>query len=264
VSPPLGLITGGLSGIGAATAVEFGRLGARLVLLDIGGDGEQVGELVRAAGGHATTITCDVSRPHDVEAAVNSAVAKLAGLDFVVANAGIAEQSLIASGDPERWARVVSTNLLGSMNTVRAALPLMRTQRRGHILIVASVSGREAYVGEPSYIASKFGLIGFAHALRMEAAEYGVRVTVVEPGSVATPLTMDNPVIRPLMDTIEPLAAQDVARCLVFAYQQPPHAVISELVIRPLNEPTNELPGFGDFRSSSSSGLKQPSNDPRH
>ena len=80
----------------------------------------------------------------------------------------------------------------------------------------------------------------------MEATGYGVRVTVVEPGSVATPLTMDNTVIRPLMDTIEPLAPEDIARCLVFAYQQPARAVISELVIRPLREPTNDLPGFAD------------------
>ena len=69
---------------------------------------------------------------------------------------------------------------------------------------------------------------------------------MVEPGTVATPLTLDNPVVRPLLDTIEPLTPEDVARCLVFAYQQPPHAVISELVIRPLNEPTNELPGLRD------------------
>lgn len=242
MSAPRGLITGAASGIGAATAVEFGRLGARMVLIDIRSDAPEVEEGVRAAGGQATLASCDVTQASAVDAVVNSAVAELGGLDFVVANAGIAEQSLIATGDPGRWAEVVSTNLLGAMNTIRAALPFLRTQGRGHVLIVASVSGREAYVGEPAYIASKFGLVGFGHALRMEAAGYGVRVTTVEPGSVATPLTMDNPVVRPLIESIEPLSAQDVARCLVFAFQQPPHAVISELVIRPLSEPTNELP----------------------
>ncbi len=242
MSAPRGLITGAASGIGAATAVEFGRLGARMVLIDIRSDAPEVEEGVRAAGGQATLASCDVTQASAVDAVVNSAVAELGGLDFVVANAGIAEQSLIATGDPGRWAEVVSTNLLGAMNTIRAALPFLRIQGRGHVLIVASVSGREAYVGEPAYIASKFGLVGFGHALRMEAAGYGVRVTTVEPGSVATPLTMDNPVVRPLIESIEPLSAQDVARCLVFAFQQPPHAVISELVIRPLSEPTNELP----------------------
>jgi NADP-dependent 3-hydroxy acid dehydrogenase YdfG len=245
LTAPRGLITGGTSGIGAATAAEFGRLGARLVLLDINPGSGDVERRVRAGGGDASTVACDVSDPRAVDRVVATAVAELGEIDFLVANAGIAEQSLIATGDPERWAAVVSTNLLGAMNSIRAVLPVMRRQQHGHVLIVASVSGREAYIGEPAYIASKWGLVGFAHALRMEAAGYGARVTVVEPGSVATPLTMDNPVVRPLMETIDPLAPEDVARCLVFAYQQPAHAVISELVIRPLNEPTNELPGFG-------------------
>jgi NADP-dependent 3-hydroxy acid dehydrogenase YdfG len=246
LTAPRGLITGGTSGIGAATAVEFGRLGARLVLLDINAGSGEVERRVRDGGGEARTVVCDVSVPEAVERATASAMAELGGIDFLVANAGIAEQSLIATGDPERWAAVVSTNLLGAMNSIRAVLPVMRRQGHGHVLVVASVSGREAYIGEPAYIASKWGLVGFTHALRIEAAGYGVRVTVVEPGSVATPLTMDNPVVAPLMEAIDPLAPEDVARCLVFAYQQPAHAVISELVIRPLNEPTNELPGFGD------------------
>jgi NADP-dependent 3-hydroxy acid dehydrogenase YdfG len=244
VSGPTGVITGGLSGIGAATAVEFARLGASLVLLDVRPGGEDVLERIRAAGGRASAVVCDVTEPAALQGAVDTAVTELGGLDFVVANAGISEQSLIASGDPERWRAVVETNLLGAMNTARATLPVMRKQGRGHVLIVASVSGREAYVGEPAYIASKFGMVGFAHALRMEAADHGVRVTVVEPGSVATPLTMDNPVLRPLMDTIDPLEPEDVARCLVFAFQQPPGVVVSEIVVRPLSEPTNELPGF--------------------
>jgi NADP-dependent 3-hydroxy acid dehydrogenase YdfG len=249
LTPPRGLITGGTSGIGAATAVEFGRLGARLVLLDINAGNREVERRVRGGGGEARTASCDVSDPEAVERVTASAVAELGGIDFLVANAGIAEQSLIATGDPKRWAAVVSTNLLGAMNSIRAVLPVMRRQGHGHVLVVASVSGREAYIGEPAYIASKWGLVGFAHALRLEAAGYGVRVTVVEPGSVATPLTMNNPVVRPLMETFHPLAPEDVARCLVFAYQQPAHAVISELVIRPLGEPTNELPGFGDADS---------------
>lgn len=239
--PPVGLITGGLSGIGAATAVEFGRLGAKLVLLDVADDGDVVSQ-VRAAGGVATIAHCDVTDADAVSRVVSSACADLGRIDFIVVNAGIAEQSMIATGDPSRWASVVETNLLGAMYSVRAALPAMRAQHDGHVLIVASLSGREAYVGEPSYVASKWGLVGFAHVLRMEAAGYGVRVTVVEPGSVATPLTMLNPATRPLLEKITPLQPEDVARALVFAYQQPPHVVVSELAVRPLDEVTSELP----------------------
>ena len=86
------------------------------------------------------------------------------------------------------------------MFAVRAVLPHMLERGAGHIFIVASVSGRETYVGEPVYIASKWGQVGFAHALRQEVADAGVRVTVVEPGLVDTPLTRDNPIVRPLLE----------------------------------------------------------------
>jgi NADP-dependent 3-hydroxy acid dehydrogenase YdfG len=98
---------------------------------------------------------------------------------------------------------------------------------------MSSVSGRETYVGEPVYIASKWGLVGFAHALRLELIEAGIRVTVIEPGLVNTPLTRDNPKVRPLLDDIEPLTAEDVARAVAFAFQQPERVAISEIVVRP-------------------------------
>ena len=241
---PVGIITGGLSGIGAATALEFARLGASLVLADlVTQHGEQVATEVSRLGGTARVAECDVTDYQAVERLVEQTNADLGRLDFLVANAGVAEQSRIASGDPARWAVVVQTNLLGTMHCVRAALPVMRRQGEGHILIVGSTSGREPYVGEPSYLASKYGVVGFAYALRMECAEYGVRATVVEPGTVDTPLTRGPASVRALLEQMHPLAPEDVARALVFAFQQPPHVVISELVIRPLDEAVNaELP----------------------
>ncbi|HZO77324.1 MAG TPA: SDR family oxidoreductase [Solirubrobacteraceae bacterium] len=237
---PVGIITGALSGIGAATAVEFARLGASLVLADIATEsGDQTIARVSEVGGRATVAKVDVTDYVAVEGIVDRTVADLGRLDFLVANAGIAEQSRIASGDPNTWARVVQTNVLGTMNCVRAVLPVMKRQGEGHILIVGSTSGREPYVGEPSYLASKYGVVGFAYALRMECAEYGVRVTVVEPGTVDTPLTRGPASVRALLERMHPLHPEDVARALAFAYQQPPHVVVSELVIRPLDEAAN-------------------------
>jgi NADP-dependent 3-hydroxy acid dehydrogenase YdfG len=100
-------------------------------------------------------------------------------------------------------------------------------------MIMSSVSGRESYVGEPVYIATKWGQVGFAHALRLELIETNIRVTVLEPGLVDTPLTRDNPKVRPLLDEIEPLTAEDVARAAAYAFQQPQRVVLSEVVIRP-------------------------------
>ncbi len=231
---PVGLITGGLSGIGAASAVEFARLGARMILTDrsLEGGDDVVGR-VRATGGEAVCFSADVRHPGSHDHAVEEAMRRWGRIDFLLANAGIADQSRVATGDPERWRAVIETNLLGTIYSTHAVLPTMLGQGSGHVLIMSSVSGRETYVGEPVYIASKWGLVGFAHALRLELIEAGIRVTVIEPGLVNTPLTRDNPKVRPLLDDIEPLTAEDVARAVAFAFQQPDRVAISEIVVRP-------------------------------
>jgi len=237
-SSPAGVITGAGSGIGSATAVEFGRLGARLVLASLPAPGlAQTTTAVERAGGSAVAVEMDVRDPHAVQQLIDGAVDRFGRLDFLVANAGIADQGLAAEGDPVVWQRLIETNLLGVMYCVRYALPHMQRQRSGHILIMGSTSGRDAYVGEPAYIASKFGVIGFAHSVRKEVGRYGIRVTVIEPAAVDTPLTRNAPKVRPLIESINPLLPEDVARAIVFAYQQPPHVVIHELALRPLNQP---------------------------
>ena len=191
---PVGIVTGGLKGIGAASAVEFGRLGARMVLAarSLAG-GDELVERVREAGGEALLESVDVRDPEAQERIARRALDEWGRIDFLLANAGMADQSRVVDGEPERWRTVVETNLLGVMFSCRAVLPAMLEQSSGHILIMSSVSGRETYVGEPIYIATKWGQVGFAHALRLELLPAGIRVTIVEPGLVDTPLTRDNP-----------------------------------------------------------------------
>jgi NADP-dependent 3-hydroxy acid dehydrogenase YdfG len=235
---PAGVITGAGSGIGSATAVEFGKLGARLTLASLPTPGlAQTAAAVERAGGSAATVEMDVRDPRAVQLLIDGAVERYGRLDFLMANAGIADQALAAEADPAVWQRLIETNLLGVMYCVRFALPHMQRQRAGHILIMGSTSGRDAYVGEPAYIASKFGVIGFAHSVRKEVGRFGIRVTVIEPAAVDTPLTRNAPKVRPLIESIDPLRPDDVARAIIFAYQQPPHVVIHELALRPLNQP---------------------------
>jgi len=238
------LITGASSGIGAATALAFAELGARVALVDLRTDGaDAVAQRVVAVGGEALVLEADVRDPDRLEEVVAATVERFGGLDAVVANAGIADQSSVAGGDPARWRAVVETNVLGALYTVRASLPPMLERGRGHVFLTASVSGRESYVGEPAYIASKWAQVGFAHALRQEVMEAGIRVTVVEPGIVDTPLTRGSPVVRPLLEAVEPLRPEDVAAAIVYAWRQPGHVVVSELTIRPLRQ---ALPQFDD------------------
>lgn len=235
---PVGIITGAATGIGAAAAVEFARqLGARLVVVSLPGDDlTPVSDEVRAAGGAALAVAADVRDAPQCEQVASSAVETYGRIDFVHANAGVADQSGVANGDPGRWKRVIDTNLLGAAYTVRAVLPIMLRQGSGHILFTASTSGRETYVGEPLYIASKWGLVGFGHALRKEVLQHGIRVTLIEPGMVDTPLTREAPAINRLVERSVPLQPEDVARAVVWAFRQPAHVNVNEIALVPLVE----------------------------
>lgn len=239
---PIGIITGGLKGIGAATAVEFGHLGARMALTARSLTGaEELVERVRSAGGDAFCVSADVRDPKSLDVVVRTVRERWGSIDFVLANAGIAEQTRIATGDPEIWRAVIETNLLGVVYTVHAVLPTMLEQGTGHVMIMSSTSGREPYKGEPVYQASKWGQIGFAHALRLELQGTEIRVTIIEPGIVDTPLVRNVPAVAPMLERCVPLTGEDVARAVVFAFQQPPSVVIGELVVRPTKEPDPTL-----------------------
>jgi NADP-dependent 3-hydroxy acid dehydrogenase YdfG len=239
---PVGIVTGGVGGIGAACAVALGRLGGRLVLADRSlHGGEALVQRVEEAGGAAILEQLDVRDAEDQERVVRVALDRFGRIDFLLALAGIADQSSVADGDPELWRTVVETNVLGLLYSCRAVAGAMQRQGSGHILIMASVSGRDPYVGEPVYIASKWAQVGFAHSLRLELQPAGIRVTLIEPGLVDTPLTRGNPKVQPLLEAIEPLTAEDVAQAVVYAFSQPPHVAVSEVVVRPQRQQLRQV-----------------------
>jgi NADP-dependent 3-hydroxy acid dehydrogenase YdfG len=232
----VGIITGAASGIGAATALEFARsLGANLVLASLEGeDTSLLASSLAATASQIVHITGDVRDAEACERIAAATVDHFGRIDFLHANAGVADQSSVANGDPVRWRRVIETNLLGAAYSARAVLPTMIAQGSGHIIFTASTSGRDTYVGEPLYIASKWGLVGFGHALRKEVNPLGIRVTLIEPGMVDTPLTRNSPVIGPLVERSVPLRPEDVARAVVWSFLQPAHANVSEITLMPM------------------------------
>jgi NADP-dependent 3-hydroxy acid dehydrogenase YdfG len=235
---PVCVITGAASGIGAATALEFARtVQARIVAADLQHDRlDAVCRSVVEAGGEAVAVAADVRSPDDCERVARAALEAFGRIDVMHVNAGMVDQSTIDGGDPARWRAVVETNVLGAAFSVRAVLPAMLEQQHGHVIFTASVSGRETYVGEPLYIASKWGLVGFGHALRKEVAERGIRVTLIEPGLVDTPFTRGSPVIAPLFEGAAPLLPEDIARAVVYAYLQPDYVNVSEIVLEPVRQ----------------------------
>ena len=220
---PVLLITGASTGIGAATARAAADAGYRVAL------GARAEDRLRALaddlGGEerALPVRCDVTRWEDQEAMVASALDAFGRIDAAFANAGFGARRGFENETPEFWRDLVLTNVLGVAYTIRATLPAMRDSA-GHYLLTSSVAGRRAMQGS-LYSATKHAVTAMGEALRQELNGTGVRVTLVEPGMVDTPF-FDN---RPT----DALAAEDIARAVMYALAQPPHVDVNEILIRP-------------------------------
>jgi NADP-dependent 3-hydroxy acid dehydrogenase YdfG len=134
-------------------------------------------------------------------------------------------------------------NLLGLMYCTHAALPVMKEQESGHIVNVSSVAGRVARMGSGVYNATKFGVGAFSESLRQEGVDHGVRVTIIEPGFVATELQAHNehPMVvkmieKNMQEIGKVLEAGDIANAIVYAVQQPEHVSINEVLVRPTKQ----------------------------
>jgi NADP-dependent 3-hydroxy acid dehydrogenase YdfG len=229
-----GVVVGGASGIGKATCLALRGKAAALVVADRdAGAAESVARSLSTSGCTATGYACDVRDLAQVEALREFAAAKLEHIDFVVLSAGITESGGIAGGDPGRWQAVLETNLLGVAYALRAFLPSLE-RVRGRAVVVASLSGRETYAGQPLYIASKWGVIGLTHSVRKEAQARGVRVTLIEPGLVDTPMSRSNPHAQRLFEQVVPLSPDDVARAIIYVLEQPANVLVRELALQPV------------------------------
>lgn len=183
------LITGGARGIGAQTAIALAAKGARLILTDV--DEAPLAEVVATIGDEAALgIVADVTDLASMEAAVAQGVEKFGGLDFVVANAGIASYGSVLAVDPLVFKRVLDINILGVFHTVRASLPAL-IDSKGYILVVSSLAAFAPAPGLAAYNASKAGVEHFANALRLEVAHQGVGVGCAHMSWIDTPLVQD-------------------------------------------------------------------------
>jgi NADP-dependent 3-hydroxy acid dehydrogenase YdfG len=220
---PVLVITGASSGIGAATARAARAAGWRVAL---GARSlERLQELARELGGEraAIAVGCDVTDWDQQQALVQAALSAFGRLDAAFANAGFGAPRGFLEDTVEHWREMVLTNVYGAALTLRAAIPALR-ESRGHLLLTSSVAGRRALPGS-LYSCTKHAVTAMGEAARQELHGSGVRVTLIEPGMVDTPF-FDN---RPT----DALAADDVARAVMFALAQPPHVDVNELLVRP-------------------------------
>jgi NAD(P)-dependent dehydrogenase (short-subunit alcohol dehydrogenase family) len=197
------LVTGGASGIGRALVGELVSRGATVLVADI--DGDRAEEVAEAAVGRgaARAVTLDVTDAQAVESVVGDFADQQDGLDFIFNNAGIGIGGPVVELSLDHWQRAVDVNLFGVIHGVAAAYPRMVARRRGHIVNTASLSGLVPSPLLVPYSTTKHAVVGLSVGLRIEAANYGVRVSVVCPGVIETPLLdKGNPEDLPAVPTM--------------------------------------------------------------
>lgn len=231
LSGKVALVTGAGRGIGRAIALAFAEEGAAVALVarsraDLAG----VAAEIRERGGRALAVPTDVTQDAAVESAVESVAGELGRLDILVTSAGTASFAPVADSKPGDWDAMLALNLRAVMVCCRAALPTMLRQRSGTILNVASIAAKRALPGSAVYTATKMAVVGFSRVLAEELRPHGVRVGVLVPGAVDTPL-WDTLGSSPPRDKM--LRPEDVARAAVLMVALPPHASLEELTLLP-------------------------------
>jgi NAD(P)-dependent dehydrogenase (short-subunit alcohol dehydrogenase family) len=227
---PVALVTGASSGIGRATALKLAQSGFLVfgVALD-----EPPSPTLAAEAAMMRSMPLDVTDRQAVNALAVTIGEQQGGIDVLVCAAGVnVKRRRFEEVTEEDWRRVLDVNATGVFNVAQACLPLLRA-RAGLMILVSSASGRWPDASGPAYQASKRAVLGLAHALALEEPEHGVRVTVLLPGLVDTPLLNMRPQPPSAAVRAKALQPEDIGDICVFLSRLPPRMVIPELVVLP-------------------------------
>jgi NADP-dependent 3-hydroxy acid dehydrogenase YdfG len=235
-------VTGASSGIGEATALACAEAGAAVALAARRTERiDALAERIKNEGGRAIAVQTDVGEEDQARAFVERASDELGRIDVLVNNAGTMLLGPILDAPTEEWRRMIHANVYGVLYCTHAALPLMAKQGSGHIVNVSSVAGRFAREGSGVYNLTKFGVGAFSESLRQEGVRYGLRVTLIEPGAVATELSSHNreeiqAQIKERFGDIDRLQADDIADAIAYVVTRPRHVALNEVLIRPTEQ----------------------------
>jgi 3-oxoacyl-[acyl-carrier protein] reductase len=184
----IAVVTGGANGIGRATALALAEAGAKTAILDLDrAGGTETKDQIRAAGGDASFVACDVTQSTSVETAFAGVVDRFGGLDLLVNSAGGFTRKLgIEETSDEEWHRVLHLNLTSAFLCTRAAVPIMKRKGRGAIVNIGSVAGLTSSTASPPYACAKAGVHSLARQVALELAPYGITCNNVAPGTTST------------------------------------------------------------------------------
>jgi NADP-dependent 3-hydroxy acid dehydrogenase YdfG len=242
------LVTGASSGIGEATALALAGQGAAVALAARRKDRlEVLADKIRGDGGRVLVLEADITEQDQAVGVVERTVAELGRLDTLVNNAGLMLLGPAVGADTTEWSRMVQINLMALMWCSDAALPHLLAaaeqdpRRVADLVNISSVAGRFPRSGSAAYNATKHAVTGFSEALRQEVTQRHVRVSLVEPGAVATELAGHNKPevlegMRARFGDMERLQAEDIADAVSFIVTRPRHAAVNEVLIRPTEQ----------------------------
>jgi 3-hydroxybutyrate dehydrogenase len=243
------LVTGAASGIGLRIAEEFAREGARICVADLNEPAAlAAAAAIRDAGGEAIGVRCDVTREAELDAALEQAVAAWGRIDILVNNAGLQFVAPLEEFPAEKFEQLLRVMLIAPFLLTKRVFPLMKRQRYGRILNMASINGLVGFAGKAAYNSAKHGLIGLTRVAALEGAAHGITVNALCPGYVDTPLvndqlgdlarTRDVPLDRVLEEVIYPLVPirrlltpQEVAAYAVFLAGEQAGGVTGQAVV---------------------------------
>jgi NAD(P)-dependent dehydrogenase (short-subunit alcohol dehydrogenase family) len=234
------IVTGGASGIGQATCLALAKNGASVVVVDLAGPRleETIGKFATEPSWTTSPplgLTADVRNENDLQEMVQRTLDQFGRIDLLVHCAGILRgkgsgPKFLHQISLEEYEEVVDTNLKGTFLCNRAVLPAMMQQRQGHIINVSSTSGIKGRAFDSVYCASKFGIVGLSEALLEEVRQYGIRVHVVLPDAVDTPIWDQNGPVRAPKDSLPP---ERVADLIAYLAMLPSDMVLNNLVLLP-------------------------------
>jgi NADP-dependent 3-hydroxy acid dehydrogenase YdfG len=233
------VITGASSGIGEATAEALAAEGATVVVAARREDRlNELVERIENSGGRTFAVSCDITDEAQVHDLVGRAVEGFGRIDILVNNAGVMLLSRIERGLSDQWRQMFEVNVMGLLYATHAAIGHMKEQGSGHLINISSVAGRKVRLTGGVYSGTKWAVSAISEALRMELLEDNIRVTVIEPGAVATELPThitDEEAKQGMsrFEGVEILEAEDIANAIVYSAIQPERVSVNEVLIRP-------------------------------
>jgi NADP-dependent 3-hydroxy acid dehydrogenase YdfG len=240
------LVTGASSGIGEATAVALAEAGAQVAVAARRRDRlESLAD--RIGRDRVLVLETDVTDEAQARVMVDQTVARFGRIDTLVNNAGVMLLGPIVDAPVEEWRRMVELNLLGLLYCTHASLPHLLSaadsepRRVADVVNVSSVAGRVARSGSGVYNATKFGVVAFSESLRQEVTRRHVRVSIVEPGAVATELAthLRPEILEGMLTTFGPmemLQSEDIAEAITFTVTRPRRMAVNEVLVRPTEQ----------------------------